>query len=77
MINHSTGFWQIFGPLGPTAGPGSLGTGSGSKNSADCTTNQLRRSIMRPVRGYFVFLVPAAKRYVVNDKYEAPQGQPS
>ncbi len=31
MINPASGFWPIFGPLGPTAGPGSLRTGSGSK----------------------------------------------
>ncbi len=31
MINPALGFWPIFGPLGPTAGPGSPGTGSGSK----------------------------------------------
>ncbi len=30
MINPAPGFRPIFGPLGPTAGPGSLGTGSGS-----------------------------------------------
>ncbi len=37
MINQAPGFWPIFGPSGPTAGPGSLGTGSGSKTSASCT----------------------------------------
>ncbi len=62
MINQAPGFWPIFEPLGPTAGPGSLGTGSGSKNSAGCTKHQPRGPILRPVRGYFVFLVPAAKR---------------
>ncbi len=34
MINPAPGFWRIFGPLGPTAGPGSPGNGPGSKNSA-------------------------------------------
>ena len=34
MINPAPGFWKIPGPLGPTAGPGSLGTGSGSKYNA-------------------------------------------
>ncbi len=52
------GFWPIFGPLGPTAGPGSPGEGPGSKNSAGCTTNQPCMPILRPVRGYFVFLGP-------------------
>ena len=33
MINPAPGFWQIFGPLGPTAGPGILGNGPGSKIS--------------------------------------------
>ncbi len=60
-ISLAPGFWPIFDPLGPTAGPGSLGTGSGSKCSTGCAKNQLRRSIIRPVRGYVVFLVPAAK----------------
>ncbi len=36
MIGPAPGFGPIFGPLEPTAGPGSLGTGSGSKNSAGC-----------------------------------------
>ncbi len=31
MINPAPDFWPIFGPLGPTAGPGSLGTGIGSQ----------------------------------------------
>ncbi len=62
MINPALGFWPIFGLLGPTASPGSLGTGSGSKNGAGCTKNQFRRPMQRAVRGYFVFLVPAAKR---------------
>ncbi len=61
VINFAPGLWPIFDPLGPTAGPGNLGTGSGSTNSAGCATNQPRRPILRPVRGYFVFLVPAAK----------------
>ncbi len=62
MINPAPGFWPIFGPLGPTAGPGSPGKGTGLENSAVCATNQPRKPIPRPVRGYFVFLVPAAKR---------------
>ncbi len=61
MINPAPGFWPIFSPVGPAAGPGSLGTGSGSKHIAGCTKNQPRRPILRPVLGYFVFLVPAAK----------------
>ncbi len=61
MINAARVFWQIVGPLEPTAGPGSLGTGSGSKNNAGCTKNQHRKPSLMPVRGYFVFLVPAAK----------------
>ncbi len=31
MINPAPGFRPIVGPLGPTAGPGTFGTGSGSK----------------------------------------------
>ncbi len=57
MINLAPGFWPMFGPLGPTASPGSLGTGSGSKNSAGCTKN-----LPRPIRGHFVLLGPTAKR---------------
>ena len=63
MINPAPGFWPILGPLGPTASPGSLGTGSGSKNSAGGANKQPRKQIIRPGRGYFVFLGPTAKRY--------------
>ncbi len=62
MINPAPGVWPILDPLGPTAGPGSLGMGSRSKNSAACTKKQPRRPIIRPIRGYFVFFVPAAQR---------------
>ena len=51
MINPAPGCWPIFGPLGPTAGPGSLGTGSGSKNSAGCTKDQPRGPLLGPIRG--------------------------
>ena len=33
MINQAPGFWRIFGPLGPTAGPGNIGTGSRSRHT--------------------------------------------
>jgi hypothetical protein len=59
-INPASGFGPMFGPLGPTAGAGSRGTGSGSKSSAGCTNNQPRRPILSPIRGYFVFLGPTA-----------------
>ncbi len=71
MIIWAPFFLPIFGPLRPTAGRGSLGTDSGSKHIASCTKKQPRRPLLRPIRGYFVFLVPA-----INDKSEAPQGQP-
>ena len=48
MKNPAPGFWTIFGPLGPPAGPGSLGNRPGSKNSAGCTKNQPRRPILKP-----------------------------
>jgi hypothetical protein len=67
-MNPTPGFWLIFGPLGPTAGSGSLGMGSGSKDSAGCASNQPRKPIIRPVRGYFVFLVPSAKHQKRYDK---------
>ncbi len=51
----------MFGPWGPTAGPGSHGTGTGSKDSRVCARYQPRRPIIRPVRGYFVLALPAAK----------------
>ncbi len=57
-INPAPGSWPIFGPLEPTAGPGSPGNGPG----AGCTKNQPRRPILRPIRGHFVFLGPSAKR---------------
>ncbi len=62
MISPAPGFWQIFGPLGPTASPGSPGNGPGSENSAGCPANQPLRPILSPIRGHFVFLVPTAKR---------------
>ncbi len=71
MINPAPVFWLIFGPSGPTAGPGSLGRGSGSKNNPGCTKNQFRRPILRPVRAW------PQKDGNINDKSEAPQGQPS
>ncbi len=40
MINPASGFWPIFGPLGPSGGPGSPGNGPGLKNSVGCTKNQ-------------------------------------
>ena len=40
MINLAPGFRSIFGPLGPTAGPGSPGNGPGSKHIAVCPNNQ-------------------------------------
>ncbi len=61
MINAAPGFWPIFGPLGPTAGRGCLGTGSDSKHDAGCTKNQPRNPILSPIRGHFVFLGPTAK----------------
>ncbi len=76
MINPAPDFWPIFDPLGPTAGPGILGTGFGSKNIAGCTKNQVRRSVIRPVRGYFVFRCRAQKDQKINDKSEAPQISP-
>ncbi len=62
MITPAPSFWPIFGPLGPTAGPGSSGNGPGLKNSAGCTENQPRRTILSPSRGHFVFLGPTAKK---------------
>ncbi len=60
MTNSGPGILADFRPLVAHGGPGSLGTGSGSKHSARYAKNQSRRPIIRPVRGYFVFLVPAA-----------------
>ncbi len=52
VIDPAPGFWPIFGPLGPTAGPGSPGNGPGFKNSAACTKKHPRRPIISPVRGH-------------------------
>ena len=60
MVNPAPGFRPIFGPLEPTAGPGSPGNGPGPKNSVAPKISP-RRLIPRPVRGYFVFLGPTAK----------------
>ncbi len=62
MINPAPGFWPIFGPLKPAAGPGSHGTGSGSKDNAGCVKNQPPRPSIMLFRGYFEFSVPAATR---------------
>ncbi len=61
MINPAQGFWPIFGPLGPTAGPGSPGNGRGSTNSAGCNKNQPRIPTLSPMRGHFAILGPTAK----------------
>ncbi len=61
MIDPAQGFRSIFGPLGPTAGPGSSGNGPGSKNCAGCTKHQPRRTIISPIRGHFVLWGPTAK----------------
>ncbi len=61
MIDPAPGFCPIFGLLGPTAGPGSLEMGSGGENSAGRTKIQPLRPVLRPIRGYVVFVVPAAK----------------
>ncbi len=75
IIDPAPGFWPMLGPLGPTAGPGSLGTGS---SSATCTTSQPWKPIISPIRGHFVFLGPTAKKIKnINGKFEAPQGLPS
>ncbi len=76
MITPAPGFWPIFGPPGPTAGPGSHGNGPGSKNSAGCTKSQPRRPIIGPSRGYFVFWDRPQKDKNMNDKCETPQGLP-
>ncbi len=50
-INPGQGFWPR--PLGAHGGPREPWDGSGLENSAGCVKNQLRRLILRPVRGYF------------------------
>ncbi len=78
MINPAPGFWPIFGPLGPTAGPGSPGTGFGSKSRAGCAKSQLRRPILRFIRGPFLCFRDRPRKYKkINVKFEAPQGLPS
>jgi hypothetical protein len=74
MIHQAPFFLPTFGPLGPTAGPGSHGTGSGSKNSAG-HTNQPRPSLI-PFVGTLCFLDRPQKDRNTNDKFEAPQGLP-
>ncbi len=61
IINPAPGFEPIFGPLGPTAGPGSSGNGPGSENSVGCTNSQPRRPNLSPIRWHFVFLGPTAR----------------
>jgi hypothetical protein len=56
------GFSADFRPLGAHGGPGTLGNGPGSKNSAGCTKHQTRRPIISPIRGHFVFLVTDRKK---------------
>jgi hypothetical protein len=77
MMNLAPGFWPIFGLLGPMAGPGSLGNGSGSKNTAGCTKNLPRRPIISPVRGTLCFWCRRQKEQQINDKSGAIQGQSS
>ncbi len=56
MIDAASGFRPIFGPLWPTAGPGSPGNGPGSKDIAGCAENQPLGSILSPILRHFVFL---------------------
>ena len=72
-INPAPGFRPTFGPSRARE----PGNGPGPQNSAGCTKNQLRRPIIRPIRGHFVFLGPTAKRFKkINDKFEATRGLP-
>ncbi len=60
IINPASCFWP---------GPGSLGTVPVRKIAQ--VAHHPRRTVLRPVRGYFVFAVPAAKNKNINDKHEA------
>ena len=72
-INPAPGFRPTFGPSRARE----PGNGPGPQNSAGCTNKQLRRPIIRPIRGHFVFLGPTAKRFKkINDKFEATRGLP-
>ena len=62
MIDPAPGFWPIFGPLGPTAGPESPGNGPGSTKNAGCAKIQPRRPIISRIIGHFVFLKPTDKK---------------
>ncbi len=82
------GFLADVRPLGAPAGPWSVGTGSGFKNTAGRIKNEPRRPILRSVRWYFVFWRRRLKGKNINrdvrpktktkkHKSEAPQGHPS
>jgi hypothetical protein len=53
-INPALGFWLIFGPPGPTAGPGSAWNGSGSTSNARTSHSKSARE--GPFVGTLCFL---------------------
>jgi len=46
-------FWPVFGGFSPETDPKTLEIGLSAKNGAECTQNQPRRPIPRPLRGVF------------------------
>ncbi len=66
--------------FGPLQAPEAFGRAPARKivQVAGCTKSQPGRPVIRPVRGYVVFLVPAAKKKKnIHEKYDARQGHPS
>jgi hypothetical protein len=59
MINLALAFLADFRPRGAHGGSREPWDGLRLENSAGCTDTQTRRPVLRPVRGYFVFLGPA------------------
>ena len=77
MIN--LGFWPVFGrfsaPRGPRRAPGAPGAAPARNIVQVAPKISPRDQLQGPFVGT-LFLVPAAKNKNINDKSEAPQGQP-
>ena len=76
MIHPASGFWRIFGPLGPTAGPGSPGNGSGSKIAQAAPKISPGGQFSGPFMGTLCIWNRPQKDKKINGKSEAPQGLP-
>ncbi len=74
MINPAPVFLPIFGPLGPSVGPGSLGTGSGSQKYCRLRPRSAPGASSK-ARAWVRCVFGADRKQItkINDTCEAPQ----